>query len=105
MRHSRSTVHAVPPLATVPLLGVAFTLPPAGSFTLHFALLQAPSWHTLCSLPTPPGPGPQLKLLLRNSLLVAGPILAQAVVPVYPTDRPEQLAARVLKQEHQLYPR
>lgn len=35
----------------------------------------------------------------------AGPILAQAVVPVYPTDRPEQLAARVLKQEHQLYPK
>ncbi|KAI7843268.1 hypothetical protein COHA_003101 [Chlorella ohadii] len=34
-----------------------------------------------------------------------GPILAQAVVPVYPTDRPEQLAARVLKQEHALYPR
>lgn len=34
----------------------------------------------------------------------AGPILAQAVVPVYPTDRPEQLAARVLKEEHKLYP-
>ncbi|PSC75099.1 Phosphoribosylglycinamide chloroplastic [Micractinium conductrix] len=33
-----------------------------------------------------------------------GPILAQAVVPVYPTDRPEQLAARVLKEEHKLYP-
>ncbi|KAL4447446.1 hypothetical protein ABPG75_004665 [Micractinium tetrahymenae] len=33
-----------------------------------------------------------------------GPILAQAVVPVYPTDRPEQVAARVLKEEHKLYP-
>ncbi|KAI3429267.1 hypothetical protein D9Q98_005364 [Chlorella vulgaris] len=33
-----------------------------------------------------------------------GPILAQAIVPVYPTDRPEQLAARVLKEEHRLYP-
>ena len=27
-----------------------------------------------------------------------GPILAQAVVPVYPTDLPEQLAARVLRE-------
>lgn len=36
--------------------------------------------------------------------LHAGPILAQAVVPVYPTDRPDQLAARVLKEEHKLYP-
>ncbi|BDA47735.1 Phosphoribosylglycinamide formyltransferase, chloroplastic [Coccomyxa sp. Obi] len=33
-----------------------------------------------------------------------GPILAQAVVPVYPTDLPKQLAARVLKEEHKLYP-
>lgn len=38
------------------------------------------------------------------ALRLAGPILAQAVVPVYPTDRPEQLAARVLKEEHRLYP-
>lgn len=29
---------------------------------------------------------------------LAGPILAQAVVPVYPTDSPQQLAARVLKE-------
>lgn len=33
-----------------------------------------------------------------------GPILAQASVPVLPTDTPEQLAQRVLKQEHRLYP-
>eukprot|EP00195_Chlamydomonas_chlamydogama_P012249 CAMPEP_0202901616 /NCGR_PEP_ID=MMETSP1392-20130828/14354_1 /ASSEMBLY_ACC=CAM_ASM_000868 /TAXON_ID=225041 /ORGANISM="Chlamydomonas chlamydogama, Strain SAG 11-48b" /LENGTH=288 /DNA_ID=CAMNT_0049588205 /DNA_START=186 /DNA_END=1053 /DNA_ORIENTATION=- len=33
-----------------------------------------------------------------------GPILAQRVVAVYPTDSPKQLAARVLKQEHQVYP-
>lgn len=33
-----------------------------------------------------------------------GPILAQRVVPVYPTDSVPQLAARVLKEEHQLYP-
>lgn len=33
-----------------------------------------------------------------------GPILAQAVVPVLPDDTPETLAARVLEQEHRLYP-
>ncbi|MBL8338776.1 MAG: phosphoribosylglycinamide formyltransferase [Rhodoferax sp.] len=34
-----------------------------------------------------------------------GPILAQAVVPVLPGDTPEQLAARVLTQEHRIYSR
>jgi phosphoribosylglycinamide formyltransferase-1 len=34
-----------------------------------------------------------------------GPILAQAVVPVLPGDTAEQLAARVLTQEHLIYPR
>lgn len=34
-----------------------------------------------------------------------GPILAQAVVPILDGDTPEMLAARVLSQEHQLYPR
>lgn len=34
-----------------------------------------------------------------------GPILGQAVVPVLPGDTPEALAARVLVQEHRLYPR
>ncbi len=33
-----------------------------------------------------------------------GPILAQAVVPVLAQDTPEQLAARVLSQEHRIYP-
>jgi len=33
-----------------------------------------------------------------------GPILAQAIVPVKPTDTPKKLAARVLVQEHALYP-
>eukprot|EP00877_Chromochloris_zofingiensis_P012009 jgi/Chrzof1/7061/Cz02g09100.t1 len=33
-----------------------------------------------------------------------GPILAQRVVPVHPTDTIKQLAARVLKEEHMLYP-
>lgn len=32
-----------------------------------------------------------------------GPILGQATVAVYPDDTPDSLAARVLKQEHQLY--
>ena len=34
-----------------------------------------------------------------------GPILAQAVVPVLPGDTAEVLAARVLTQEHSIYPR
>lgn len=33
-----------------------------------------------------------------------GPILGQARVPVLPDDTPETLAARVLEQEHRLYP-
>ncbi len=33
-----------------------------------------------------------------------GPILAQAVVPVLPGDTADQLAARVLTQEHRIYP-
>ncbi|RZI78602.1 MAG: phosphoribosylglycinamide formyltransferase [Variovorax sp.] len=33
-----------------------------------------------------------------------GPILAQAAVPVLPGDSPDALAARVLAQEHRLYP-
>lgn len=34
-----------------------------------------------------------------------GPILAQAMVPVLESDNPDTLAARVLTQEHQIYPR
>ena len=34
-----------------------------------------------------------------------GQVLAQEKVPVYPCDTPEDLAARVLKVEHTLYPR
>jgi phosphoribosylglycinamide formyltransferase-1 len=34
-----------------------------------------------------------------------GPIIIQAVVPVFPDDTEEQLAERILKQEHQIYPR
>ena len=33
-----------------------------------------------------------------------GPILAQAAVPVLPDDTEETLAARVLVQEHRIYP-
>lgn len=33
-----------------------------------------------------------------------GPIIAQAVVPVRPDDSPDSLAARVLAQEHRVYP-
>jgi phosphoribosylglycinamide formyltransferase-1 len=37
--------------------------------------------------------------------LDSGPIIAQAEVPVLPSDTPDTLAARVLEQEHKLYPR
>ena len=36
--------------------------------------------------------------------LDAGPIIAQAAVPVLPDDTAEALAARVLKAEHRIYP-
>ncbi len=36
--------------------------------------------------------------------LDAGPVIAQASVPVHPSDTPELLAARVLEVEHKLYP-
>jgi phosphoribosylglycinamide formyltransferase-1 len=36
--------------------------------------------------------------------LDAGPVLGQARVPVLPGDTPQSLAARVLEQEHRLYP-
>ena len=34
-----------------------------------------------------------------------GPIIIQAVVPVYPDDTEESLSARILEQEHKIYPR
>ncbi|MDZ7627557.1 MAG: phosphoribosylglycinamide formyltransferase [Parvularculaceae bacterium] len=34
----------------------------------------------------------------------AGPIIGQAATPVLPGDTPETLAARILKEEHRLYP-
>ena len=36
--------------------------------------------------------------------LDAGPVIAQASVPVHPSDTPDALAARVLAVEHSLYP-
>ena len=36
--------------------------------------------------------------------LDSGPIIAQAAVPVLPGDTPKTLAARVLIEEHKLYP-
>jgi len=39
-----------------------------------------------------------------TSTLDCGPIIAQAVVPVMAGDTPDQLAARVLVQEHLVYP-
>jgi phosphoribosylglycinamide formyltransferase-1 len=37
--------------------------------------------------------------------LDAGPIVIQAAVPVHPRDTAASLAARVLEQEHRIYPR
>jgi phosphoribosylglycinamide formyltransferase-1 len=34
-----------------------------------------------------------------------GPIILQAAVPVFDSDTPEALAARILEQEHKIYPR
>jgi phosphoribosylglycinamide formyltransferase-1 len=36
--------------------------------------------------------------------LDSGPVIVQAKVPVFPEDDPDTLAARVLEQEHRLYP-
>lgn len=36
--------------------------------------------------------------------LDAGPVVLQARVPVHPSDTPETLAARVLSEEHRIYP-
>ncbi len=41
---------------------------------------------------------------LVTQAMDAGPILAQAAVPVLPGDSEEALAARVLRQEHAIYP-
>jgi phosphoribosylglycinamide formyltransferase-1 len=41
---------------------------------------------------------------LVTEALDAGPILGQARVPVRPDDTPDTLAARVLAEEHRLYP-
>ena len=41
---------------------------------------------------------------LVSEAMDQGPILAQAAVPVLPDDREDELAARVLAQEHRLYP-
>lgn len=37
--------------------------------------------------------------------LDGGPIIAQAIVPVFPDDDEDRLADRVLEQEHRIYPR
>jgi phosphoribosylglycinamide formyltransferase-1 len=37
--------------------------------------------------------------------LDGGPVIARARVPILPGDDPDTLAARVLEQEHRLYPR
>jgi folate-dependent phosphoribosylglycinamide formyltransferase PurN len=46
--------------------------------------------------------GPTIHLV--DEQFDSGLILAQSCVPVHPDDTPASLAARVLKEEHQLYP-
>ncbi|MGH9175261.1 MAG: phosphoribosylglycinamide formyltransferase, partial [Vicinamibacterales bacterium] len=41
---------------------------------------------------------------LVDAHLDAGPIVLQGAVPVLETDTPETLAARILEEEHRLYP-
>jgi phosphoribosylglycinamide formyltransferase-1 len=40
-----------------------------------------------------------------NEACDEGPVIMQAVVPVFPDDTAEALAARILEQEHRIYPR
>jgi phosphoribosylglycinamide formyltransferase 1 len=40
-----------------------------------------------------------------NEACDEGPIIIQAVVPVFPDDTEESLSARILEQEHRIYPR
>jgi formyltetrahydrofolate-dependent phosphoribosylglycinamide formyltransferase len=42
---------------------------------------------------------------LVNNVIDGGKLLGQQTVPVLPTDTPEDLAARILTEEHLLYPR
>ncbi len=41
---------------------------------------------------------------LADESLDGGPIILQAVVPVLPDDTPETLSARILEEEHRIYP-
>jgi formyltetrahydrofolate-dependent phosphoribosylglycinamide formyltransferase len=41
---------------------------------------------------------------LVNKIFDDGPVLARKVVPIEPDDTPEKLAARILAEEHRLYP-
>jgi phosphoribosylglycinamide formyltransferase-1 len=40
-----------------------------------------------------------------NEACDEGPIIIQAAVPVYPDDTEATLSARILRQEHRIYPR
>ena len=42
---------------------------------------------------------------LVNEECDEGPIIIQAVVPVFPQDTEDSLASRILEQEHRIYPR
>jgi phosphoribosylglycinamide formyltransferase-1 len=62
-------------------------------FKVHQAVLDAAERESGCTV----------HLVTRD--VDGGPILGKSVVPVFPDDTVESLAARVLEQEHQLYAR
>jgi phosphoribosylglycinamide formyltransferase-1 len=48
---------------------------------------------------------PAARFTLSTKACDEGPIITQAVVPVFPEDTEESLAVRILEQEHRIYPR
>ena len=89
------------------ILGVAFVARYAGRLlNIHPSLLPAfPGLHTHERALAAGCRFAGATVHQVTSEVDVGTILEQAVVPVLPGDTPEQLAARVLTQEHLIYPR
>ena len=89
------------------ILTPAFTAKFAGRMTnIHPSLLPAfPGLHTHQRAIDAGCRFAGVTVHLVTAELDHGPILAQAVVPVLPEDTADALAARVLTQEHVIYPR
>jgi phosphoribosylglycinamide formyltransferase-1 len=89
------------------ILTPAFTAKFAGRMTnIHPSLLPAfPGLHTHQRAIDAGCMFAGVTVHIVTAELDHGPILAQAVVPVLPEDTADTLAARVLTQEHLIYPR